>query len=265
MPVMRASRPESKQKIGDVLYEQLKCEHGTLAGKLVGMLLEGLPHERLATLCHEPAALQELVSQAAPLLEIQRQELASQPVVTADGIELLVLLVLLASPSLTKSPLSLPDTPRPWIFCRRRIFCGAPRTKARIEPTPAGASQTWRWRVRGGSKLGSVGPSSSGWHPCWRRETCGRRKMLRSASEICAAIGNDDDLFDVDLSLIAETTLYCPCSLHPFHSELCVEPEICVCWPTTFSQSAQPSRGGRPEPPRQVDHLRPCGPGAPRN
>jgi hypothetical protein len=102
MPVMRASRPESKQKIGDVLYEQLKCEHGKLAGKLVGMLLEGLPHERLATLCHEPAALKELVSQAAPLLEIQRQELASQPDVTADGIELLVLLVLLASPSLSR-------------------------------------------------------------------------------------------------------------------------------------------------------------------
>jgi hypothetical protein len=45
--------------------------------------------------------------------------------------------------------------------------------------------------------------------------------MQRSASAICAAIGNDDDLFDEDLSLIAETTLYCPCSLHPFDSELC--------------------------------------------
>ena len=97
MPVMRASRPESKQKVGDALYEQLKAEHGKLAGKLVGMLLEGLPHERLIALVHEPAALEELVSMAAPMLEIQRQELASNAAVTADGLELLAKLVLLAS------------------------------------------------------------------------------------------------------------------------------------------------------------------------
>ena len=120
MPVMRASRPDDKQKIGDLLYEKLKDEHGKLAGdlfslcdsrltlsapplspikllgvlragKIVGMLLEGLPHEGLALLCEDPDELKKLVALASPMLEIQRLELSlSEP--TPEGLKLLELL-----------------------------------------------------------------------------------------------------------------------------------------------------------------------------
>ena len=69
MPVMRASRPSAKQKVGDTLYEQLKGVHGKLAGKIVGMLLEGLPHEQLHFLCASPDDLATTVAKAVPLLE----------------------------------------------------------------------------------------------------------------------------------------------------------------------------------------------------
>jgi hypothetical protein len=64
MPVMRASRPSDKQKIGDTLYERLKGEHGKLAGKIVGMLLEGRAHEQLLFLCESPDDLAQTVAEA---------------------------------------------------------------------------------------------------------------------------------------------------------------------------------------------------------
>ena len=64
MPVMRASRPSAKQKIGDTLYERLKGEHGKLAGKIVGILLEGLAREQLLFLCESPDDLAQMVAEA---------------------------------------------------------------------------------------------------------------------------------------------------------------------------------------------------------
>jgi len=68
------------------------------------MLLEGLPHERLACLCEDATELKELVDLASPLLEIQRLEIASQDV-TPTSLRLLERLELvLAHPADAKSP-----------------------------------------------------------------------------------------------------------------------------------------------------------------
>ena len=138
MPVMRASRPESKQRIGDLLYEQLKTKHGKLAGKVVGMLLEGLSHEGLASICKDPVALDQLVVKTAPLLEIQRLDLADKNV-TDDGLQLLALLVLFCFVCLRCFSQSL------WIIMfwsvsreHRRRCWNETGTRALTEQTPAG-------------------------------------------------------------------------------------------------------------------------------
>jgi len=67
------------------------------------MLLEGLPHERLACLCEDTTELKELVDMASPLLEIQRLEIASQDV-TPTSLRLERLELVLAQLADAKSP-----------------------------------------------------------------------------------------------------------------------------------------------------------------
>ena len=84
---------DGKQKIGDQLFELLKLEHGKLAGKIVGMLLEGLPNERLSRLVHSPQELSSLVTSAVLLLQIQNLELPRQGVISAEDLKRLAFLV----------------------------------------------------------------------------------------------------------------------------------------------------------------------------
>ena len=89
-----------------VLSESAHVKRGfhSLSGKIVGMLLEGLPHERLECLCADATELKELVDLASPLLEIQRLELASQDVTPASLQLLERLELVLAQPADAKSP-----------------------------------------------------------------------------------------------------------------------------------------------------------------
>jgi hypothetical protein len=58
------------------------------AGKIVGMLLEGVPYKTLAMLCDKDSTveLNKLVDLASPMLEIQRLELASMDVTQEEGL-----------------------------------------------------------------------------------------------------------------------------------------------------------------------------------
>lgn len=68
------------------------------------MLLESLPHERLACLCEDATELKELVDMASSMLEIQRLELACKDV-TPSSLKLLELLEeVLTQPADPKSP-----------------------------------------------------------------------------------------------------------------------------------------------------------------
>jgi hypothetical protein len=132
MPVMRASRPSAKQKIGDTLYERLKGEHGKLAGKIVGMLLEGLAHEQLLFLCESPDDLAQTVAEAVPLLEIQRRDLLltsrepRKPSEQISGIQRHLLLTSCEKPSALEELVraSMPLA-RPLVDSCLFLFCGS--------------------------------------------------------------------------------------------------------------------------------------------
>mmetsp|Transcript_40082 Transcript_40082/g.126008 ORF Transcript_40082/g.126008 Transcript_40082/m.126008 type:complete len:236 (+) Transcript_40082:35-742(+) len=71
MPIMRAARPEAKQRIGDRLYSIIQERQGKLAAKIVGMLLEGFSEPDLEHLLTNEHQLNEEVESAVYLLKIQ--------------------------------------------------------------------------------------------------------------------------------------------------------------------------------------------------
>lgn len=61
--------PQQKPDLGNRVYAFVQAEHGELAGKLTGMLLEGIPTEDLEKLMSDPPAMQQKVNEALNALK----------------------------------------------------------------------------------------------------------------------------------------------------------------------------------------------------
>jgi polyadenylate-binding protein len=73
-----ASPDQRKQMLGERLYMQIAPEHQQLAGKITGMLLDGLAEDELMQLIEDPKALREKVKVALEALERHSSQQASE-------------------------------------------------------------------------------------------------------------------------------------------------------------------------------------------
>jgi polyadenylate-binding protein len=69
--------PEAKQILGERLYPLIEVEQGSLAGKITGMLLEGLDNSELVALIDDQVALQSKIQEALAALEAHQQAQAA--------------------------------------------------------------------------------------------------------------------------------------------------------------------------------------------
>ena len=75
--LVNAPPAQAKQILGGRLYALIKVEQGSLAGKITGMLLEGLDNSELVALIDDPGALQAKIAEALAALEAHQQAQAS--------------------------------------------------------------------------------------------------------------------------------------------------------------------------------------------
>ena len=68
---------EAKQILGERLYALIQVEQGALAGKITGMLLEGLDNSELVALIDDQVALQSKIQEALAALEAHQQAQAA--------------------------------------------------------------------------------------------------------------------------------------------------------------------------------------------
>mmetsp|Transcript_23827 Transcript_23827/g.37261 ORF Transcript_23827/g.37261 Transcript_23827/m.37261 type:complete len:634 (-) Transcript_23827:109-2010(-) len=67
--LVNAPAPQAKQILGERLYALIQVEQGPLAGKITGMLLEGLDNSELVALIDDNAALRAKIQEALAALE----------------------------------------------------------------------------------------------------------------------------------------------------------------------------------------------------
>ena len=67
--LVNAPPAQAKQILGERLYALIQVEQGPLAGKITGMLLEGLDNSELVALIDDQAALQGKIQEALAALE----------------------------------------------------------------------------------------------------------------------------------------------------------------------------------------------------
>jgi polyadenylate-binding protein len=67
--LVKAQPAQAKQILGERLYALIQVEQGPLAGKITGMLLEGLDNTELVGLIDEPTSLQSKIHEALAALE----------------------------------------------------------------------------------------------------------------------------------------------------------------------------------------------------
>eukprot|EP00281_Chroomonas_sp_CCMP1168_P022820 CAMPEP_0206224194 /NCGR_PEP_ID=MMETSP0047_2-20121206/6899_1 /ASSEMBLY_ACC=CAM_ASM_000192 /TAXON_ID=195065 /ORGANISM="Chroomonas mesostigmatica_cf, Strain CCMP1168" /LENGTH=640 /DNA_ID=CAMNT_0053647141 /DNA_START=239 /DNA_END=2161 /DNA_ORIENTATION=- len=72
--VVNAPPGQAKQILGERLYALIQTEQGPLAGKITGMLLEGLDNSELVALIDDHAALHGKIQEALAALEAHRQQ-----------------------------------------------------------------------------------------------------------------------------------------------------------------------------------------------
>ena len=75
--LVNAPPAQAKQILGERLYALIQVEQGSLAGKITGMLLEGLDNSELVALIDDPGALQAKIAEALAALEAHQQAQAS--------------------------------------------------------------------------------------------------------------------------------------------------------------------------------------------
>ncbi len=90
MASFQASKNSHAFQMTMSVFASLICK-AWRSGKIVGMLLEGVPYKTLAMLCDTDSTveLNELLDLASPMLKIQRLELASRDVTQEEGLLLL--------------------------------------------------------------------------------------------------------------------------------------------------------------------------------
>mmetsp|Transcript_94893 Transcript_94893/g.138572 ORF Transcript_94893/g.138572 Transcript_94893/m.138572 type:complete len:630 (+) Transcript_94893:114-2003(+) len=71
--LVNAPPAQAKQILGERLYALIQVEQGSLAGKITGMLLEGLDNSELVALIDDQAALQAKIQEALAALEAHAQ------------------------------------------------------------------------------------------------------------------------------------------------------------------------------------------------
>jgi polyadenylate-binding protein len=76
-PPLSAPSPPSPQTLGERLYALIEVEQGWLAGKIIGMLLEGLDNSELVALIDDQVALQSKIQEALAALEAHQQAQAA--------------------------------------------------------------------------------------------------------------------------------------------------------------------------------------------
>mmetsp|Transcript_54186 Transcript_54186/g.131119 ORF Transcript_54186/g.131119 Transcript_54186/m.131119 type:complete len:283 (-) Transcript_54186:416-1264(-) len=74
--VVNAPPAQAKQILGERLYALIQTEQGPLAGKITGMLLEGLDNSELVALIDDHGALHGKIQEALAALEAHRQQQA---------------------------------------------------------------------------------------------------------------------------------------------------------------------------------------------
>ena len=67
--LVNAPAPQAKQILGERLYALIQPVEGQLAGKITGMLLEGLDNSELVALIDDHAALRNKIREALAALE----------------------------------------------------------------------------------------------------------------------------------------------------------------------------------------------------
>jgi hypothetical protein len=75
--------PQAKQMLSDRLYALIQVEQGSLAGKITGMLLQGLDYSELVALIDDQVALQSKIQEALEALEAYQQTEVAPMVPTA--------------------------------------------------------------------------------------------------------------------------------------------------------------------------------------
>jgi polyadenylate-binding protein len=75
--LVNAPPAQAKQILGERLYALIQVEQGSLAGKITGMLLEGLDNSELVALIDDPGALQAKIAEALAALEAHQQAQAA--------------------------------------------------------------------------------------------------------------------------------------------------------------------------------------------
>merc|ERR1711939_251749 len=75
--LVNAPAPQAKQILGERLYALIQVDQGALAGKITGMLLEGLDNSELVALIDDQIALQGKIQEALAALEAPQQAQAS--------------------------------------------------------------------------------------------------------------------------------------------------------------------------------------------
>ena len=75
--------PQAKQMLGERLYALIQVEQGSLAGKITGMLLQGLDNSELVALIDDQVALQSKIQEALEALEAYQQTKVAPMVPTA--------------------------------------------------------------------------------------------------------------------------------------------------------------------------------------
>lgn len=72
--LLNATPEQQKQMLGERLFVQIAPNHGQLAGKITGMLLDGLDVNDLLHLIEDPTALKEKVDVAIEALQQHQQK-----------------------------------------------------------------------------------------------------------------------------------------------------------------------------------------------
>merc|ERR1719163_3573 len=76
--LVNAPPAQAKQILGERLYALIQVEQGALAGKITGMLLEGLDNSELVALIDDPGALQAKIQEALAALEAHAAQQSGQ-------------------------------------------------------------------------------------------------------------------------------------------------------------------------------------------
>ena len=72
--LVNAPPAQAKQILGERLYALIQVDQGALAGKITGMLLEGLDNSELVALIDDAGALQAKIQEALAALEAHQAQ-----------------------------------------------------------------------------------------------------------------------------------------------------------------------------------------------